>query len=62
MFLSSNSIKRFEDLIAPYRVSSVQKDGQEADETTKEFSWMVSDEEFETFKAKVIDSVRIHSL
>lgn len=48
-----NSIKRFEDLIAPYRVSSVQKDGQEADETTKDFSWMVSDEEMETFRAKV---------
>lgn len=46
-----NSIKRFEDLIAPYRV--VKKDGQEADEITKGFSWMVSDEEMETFRAKV---------
>uniref|UniRef100_A0A8C1XUK4 Solute carrier family 12 member 3 n=1 Tax=Cyprinus carpio TaxID=7962 RepID=A0A8C1XUK4_CYPCA len=47
----SEHIKRFEDLIAPYRVSSVQKDGQEADETTKDFSWMVSDEEMETFRS-----------
>uniref|UniRef100_A0A8C2K0T7 Solute carrier family 12 member 3 n=1 Tax=Cyprinus carpio TaxID=7962 RepID=A0A8C2K0T7_CYPCA len=33
-------IKRFEDIIALYRVSSVQKDGQEADERTQEFSRM----------------------
>ncbi|XP_056117116.1 solute carrier family 12 member 3 [Rhinichthys klamathensis goyatoka] len=58
----SEHIKRFEDLIAPYRVSSVQKDGQEADETTKEFSWMVSDEEFETFKAKSLRQIRLNEV
>uniref|UniRef100_A0A671M7G5 Solute carrier family 12 member 3 n=1 Tax=Sinocyclocheilus anshuiensis TaxID=1608454 RepID=A0A671M7G5_9TELE len=41
------------DQYTPYRVSSFQKDGEEADETTKEFSWMVSDEEMETFRTKV---------
>ncbi|XDV28834.1 hypothetical protein PO909_032037 [Leuciscus waleckii] len=58
----SESIRRFEDLLAPYRVSSVQKDGQEADETTKEFSWMVSDEEFETFKAKSLRQIRLNEV
>ncbi|KAK9958911.1 hypothetical protein ABG768_011009 [Culter alburnus] len=58
----SEHIKRFEDLIAPYRVSTVQKDGQEADETTKEFSWMVSDEEFESFKAKSLRQIRLNEV
>ncbi|XP_067276513.1 solute carrier family 12 member 3 [Pseudorasbora parva] len=58
----SEHIKRFEDLVAPYRVSSVQKDGQEADETTKEFSWMVSDEEFETFRAKSLRQIRLNEV
>uniref|UniRef100_A0A8C1E8X7 Solute carrier family 12 member 3 n=1 Tax=Cyprinus carpio carpio TaxID=630221 RepID=A0A8C1E8X7_CYPCA len=58
----SEHIKRFEDLIAPYRVSSVQKDGQEADETTKDFSWMVSDEEMETFRAKSLRQIRLNEV
>ncbi|XP_043072701.1 solute carrier family 12 member 3 isoform X1 [Puntigrus tetrazona] len=58
----SEHIKRFEDLIAPYRVSSVQKDGQEADETTKDFSWMVSDEEIETFRAKSLRQIRLNEV
>ncbi|XP_016338801.1 solute carrier family 12 member 3 [Sinocyclocheilus anshuiensis] len=58
----SEHIKRFEDLIAPYRVSSVQKDGQDADETTKDFSWMVSDEEMETFRAKSLRQIRLNEV
>lgn len=48
-----NSIKRFEDLIAPYRVSTVQKNDQDADETTNDYTWMVSDDDVEKFKTKV---------
>ncbi|XP_050991390.1 solute carrier family 12 member 3 [Labeo rohita] len=58
----SEHIKRFEDLIAPYRISSVQKDGQEADETTKEFSWMVTDEEMETFRTKSLRQIRLNEV
>ncbi|XP_052438960.1 solute carrier family 12 member 3 [Carassius gibelio] len=58
----SEHIKRFEDLIAPYRVNSVRKDGQEADETTKDFSWMVSDEEMETFRAKSLRQIRLNEV
>ncbi|XP_073706976.1 solute carrier family 12 member 3 [Garra rufa] len=58
----SEHIKRFEDLIAPYRVSSVQKDCQEADETTKEFSWMVTDEEMETFRSKSLRQIRLNEV
>uniref|UniRef100_A0A673JLR8 Solute carrier family 12 member 3 n=1 Tax=Sinocyclocheilus rhinocerous TaxID=307959 RepID=A0A673JLR8_9TELE len=58
----SDHIKRFEDIIAPYRVSSFQKDGEEADETTKEFSWMVSDEEMETFRTKSFRQIRLNEV
>ncbi|XP_056334409.1 solute carrier family 12 member 3 [Danio aesculapii] len=58
----SEHIRKFEDFIAPYRVSSVQKDGQEADEATKEFSWMVSDEEMESFKAKSLRQIRLNEV
>ncbi|TRY66619.1 hypothetical protein DNTS_034056 [Danionella cerebrum] len=55
-------IKRFEDLVAPYRVSSVQKDCQEAGVRAKEFSWMISDEEMESFKAKSHRQVRLNEV
>ncbi|XP_016125715.1 solute carrier family 12 member 3-like [Sinocyclocheilus grahami] len=58
----SDHIKRFEDIIAPYRVSSFQKDGEEADRTTKEFSWMVSDEEMETFRTKSFRQIRLNEV
>ncbi|KAI7802364.1 solute carrier family 12 member 3 [Triplophysa rosa] len=55
----SENIKRFEDLIAPYRVSTVQKNDQAADETTKDYPWMVSDYEVEKFKAKSLRQIRL---
>ncbi|XP_051953113.1 solute carrier family 12 member 3-like [Xyrauchen texanus] len=58
----SEHIKRFEDLIAPYRVSAVQKNDEEADETMKECPWMVSDEEVETFKAKSLRQIRLNEV
>uniref|UniRef100_A0A8C1E7P5 Solute carrier family 12 member 3 n=1 Tax=Cyprinus carpio carpio TaxID=630221 RepID=A0A8C1E7P5_CYPCA len=62
ILMKTNVVFVFEDLIAPYRVSSVQKDGQEADETTKDFSWMVSDEEMETFRAKSLRQIRLNEV
>nr|XP_055030174.1 solute carrier family 12 member 3 [Misgurnus anguillicaudatus] len=58
----SEHIKRFEDLIAPYRVSTVQKNGQESDETTNDYPWMVSDDDMEKFKAKSLRQIRLNEV
>uniref|UniRef100_A0A8C7RR56 Solute carrier family 12 member 3 n=1 Tax=Oncorhynchus mykiss TaxID=8022 RepID=A0A8C7RR56_ONCMY len=50
----SDSVRRFEDLIGPYRINTAQKDGHvTAEQLNQDCPWMVSDEEIETNKPKV---------
>ena len=50
--LSPSSVRRFEDLLAPYRLDTNQKEGQ-AEGGSQEQPWMVSEEEISRNKAKV---------
>lgn len=48
-----DSIKRFEDLLAHYRVHAVQKNEEGARQASSDCPWIVSDEEMEKNTAKV---------
>lgn len=50
--LCPDSVKRFEDLIAPYRVNPINK-SEDSEAGLKDYPWEVSNEEMESHKAKV---------
>uniref|UniRef100_A0AAY4ELR5 Solute carrier family 12 member 3 n=1 Tax=Denticeps clupeoides TaxID=299321 RepID=A0AAY4ELR5_9TELE len=55
-------IKKFEDLIAPYRKNAINKDGEAHEDTIKECPWMVSNEEMEKNKTKSHRQIRLNEI
>uniref|UniRef100_A0A4W4HG83 Solute carrier family 12 member 3 n=1 Tax=Electrophorus electricus TaxID=8005 RepID=A0A4W4HG83_ELEEL len=45
-------VKKFEDLIGPYRIQAIQKNGERAGLPSRDSPWMVSDEDIEKNMAK----------
>uniref|UniRef100_A0A4W5QZV4 Solute carrier family 12 member 3 n=1 Tax=Hucho hucho TaxID=62062 RepID=A0A4W5QZV4_9TELE len=59
----SDSVRRFEDLIGPYRLNTAQKDGHvTAEQMNQDCPWMVSDEEIETNKSKTLRQIRLNEV
>uniref|UniRef100_A0A8C7RK35 Solute carrier family 12 member 3 n=1 Tax=Oncorhynchus mykiss TaxID=8022 RepID=A0A8C7RK35_ONCMY len=59
----SDSVRRFEDLIGPYRINTAQKDGHvTAEQLNQDCPWMVSDEEIETNKPKTLRQIRLNEV
>uniref|UniRef100_A0A673XSA7 Solute carrier family 12 member 3 n=1 Tax=Salmo trutta TaxID=8032 RepID=A0A673XSA7_SALTR len=59
----SDSVRRFEDLIGPYRLNTAQKDGHvTAEQLNQDCPWMVSDEEIETNKPKTLRQIRLNEV
>lgn len=52
-FVHFNSVKKFEDLLAPYRAHTLQKNEEGVGQRTHDCPWIVSDEEIEKNTAKV---------
>uniref|UniRef100_A0A8C7HAX2 Solute carrier family 12 member 3 n=1 Tax=Oncorhynchus kisutch TaxID=8019 RepID=A0A8C7HAX2_ONCKI len=56
-------VRRFEDLIGPYRINTAQKDGHvTAEQLNQDCPWMVSDEEIETNKPKTLRQIRLNEV
>uniref|UniRef100_A0A673XS31 Solute carrier family 12 member 3 n=1 Tax=Salmo trutta TaxID=8032 RepID=A0A673XS31_SALTR len=56
-------VRRFEDLIGPYRLNTAQKDGHvTAEQLNQDCPWMVSDEEIETNKPKTLRQIRLNEV
>uniref|UniRef100_A0A4W5QVV3 Solute carrier family 12 member 3 n=1 Tax=Hucho hucho TaxID=62062 RepID=A0A4W5QVV3_9TELE len=56
-------VRRFEDLIGPYRLNTAQKDGHvTAEQMNQDCPWMVSDEEIETNKSKTLRQIRLNEV
>uniref|UniRef100_A0A4W4H8H2 Solute carrier family 12 member 3 n=1 Tax=Electrophorus electricus TaxID=8005 RepID=A0A4W4H8H2_ELEEL len=59
-YINHLCVKKFEDLIGPYRIQAIQKNGERAGLPSRDSPWMVSDEDIEKNMAKVtclIDAV-----
>ncbi|XP_067091647.1 solute carrier family 12 member 3 [Osmerus mordax] len=54
-------VRKFEDLLAPYRLDTNQKEGQ-AEERSQEQPWMVSEEEISRNKAKSLRQIRLNEI
>ncbi|XP_017546628.2 solute carrier family 12 member 3 isoform X1 [Pygocentrus nattereri] len=55
-------VKKFEDMLGPYRVHAIQKSRGGDAQTTGDCPWMVSDEEFEKNLAKSFRQIRLNEV
>ncbi|XP_028665205.1 solute carrier family 12 member 3 isoform X1 [Erpetoichthys calabaricus] len=55
-------VKRFEDLLGPYRLNDGFKDEATISEMKKEFPWKISDEEVQKNKAKSLRQIRLNEI
>ncbi|XP_066569608.1 solute carrier family 12 member 3 [Amia ocellicauda] len=55
-------LKRFEDLLGPYRLNGVFKDENVVNSMKRESPWMITDEELERNKAKSLRQVRLNEI
>ncbi|KAM4614530.1 solute carrier family 12 member 3 [Discoglossus pictus] len=55
-------VKRFEDLIAPYRLNDGMKDEQSVNEMRRDCPWKISDEEIKKNRAKSLRQVRLNEI
>ncbi|CAB1323261.1 unnamed protein product [Coregonus sp. 'balchen'] len=56
-------VRRFEELIGPYRLNTAQKDGHvTAEQINQDCPWMVSDKEIETNKPKTLRQIRLNEV
>ncbi|KAI5098152.1 solute carrier family 12 member 3 [Silurus meridionalis] len=55
-------VKRFEDLLAPYRVHAIQKNEEGGGQPTSDCPWTVSDEEMEKNTAKSFRQIRLNEV
>ncbi|MBN3292557.1 S12A3 protein, partial [Polypterus senegalus] len=55
-------VKRFEDLLGPYRLNDGFKDEATIREMKKEFPWKISDEEVQKNKAKSLRQIRLNEI
>ncbi|XP_042262818.1 solute carrier family 12 member 1 [Thunnus maccoyii] len=59
---SSDSLKKLEDMIEPFRLHEGSKDTAQAEALRKEHPWKITDEELETFEEKTNLQVRLNEL
>ncbi|XP_072551839.1 solute carrier family 12 member 3 isoform X2 [Salminus brasiliensis] len=55
-------VKKFEDLLGPYRVHAIQKNGERGAQMSSECPWTVSDEEFEKNLPKSFRQIRLNEV
>ncbi|KAG9273155.1 solute carrier family 12 member 3 [Astyanax mexicanus] len=55
-------VKKFEDLLGPYRAHAMQKNGERGAQTFSECPWTVSDEDFEKNLAKSFRQIRLNEV
>uniref|UniRef100_W5MMC0 Solute carrier family 12 member 3 n=1 Tax=Lepisosteus oculatus TaxID=7918 RepID=W5MMC0_LEPOC len=55
-------VKRFEDLLGPYRLNDGFRDENTVNEMKKEFPWKISDEEIERNKAKSLRQIHLNEI
>ncbi|XP_066541876.1 solute carrier family 12 member 3 [Hoplias malabaricus] len=55
-------VKKFEDMLGPYRVHALQKNGERGARTINDCPWMVSDEELEKNLAKSFRQIRMNEI
>ncbi|XP_030646656.1 solute carrier family 12 member 3 [Chanos chanos] len=55
-------VRRFEDLIGPYRANTIQKDAAGSERIIKDSPWMITDEELERNKAKTLRQIRMNEV
>uniref|UniRef100_A0A4W4HFF7 Solute carrier family 12 member 3 n=1 Tax=Electrophorus electricus TaxID=8005 RepID=A0A4W4HFF7_ELEEL len=55
-------VKKFEDLIGPYRIQAIQKNGERAGLPSRDSPWMVSDEDIEKNMAKSFRQIRLNEV
>ncbi|XP_076849761.1 solute carrier family 12 member 3 [Brachyhypopomus gauderio] len=55
-------VKKFEDLLGPYRVQAIQKNGERAVPTSRDSLGMVSDEDIEKNMAKSFRQIRLNEV
>ncbi|XP_033843476.1 solute carrier family 12 member 1 isoform X1 [Periophthalmus magnuspinnatus] len=58
----SDSLKKLDDMIAPFRLSENSKDSAQVEALRKEFPWKITDEELSTFEEKTNLQVRLNEL
>ncbi|XP_048828420.1 solute carrier family 12 member 3 [Brienomyrus brachyistius] len=56
------NVKRFEDLLHPYKLKNVHKDEQSGNPEAESRPWMVSDEDMERNKAKSLRQIRLNEI
>ncbi|XP_053180321.1 solute carrier family 12 member 1 isoform X2 [Scomber japonicus] len=59
---SSNSMKKLEDMIEPFRLHEGSKDTPQAEAMRKEHTWKITDEELSTFEEKTNLQIRLNEL
>ncbi|KAJ8335578.1 hypothetical protein SKAU_G00389200 [Synaphobranchus kaupii] len=55
-------MKRFEDMLGPYRLNDRRKDGSTAEQMREGCPWKISDEELERNRAKSLKQVRLNEI
>uniref|UniRef100_A0A8C6TC31 Solute carrier family 12 member 1 n=1 Tax=Neogobius melanostomus TaxID=47308 RepID=A0A8C6TC31_9GOBI len=58
----SESLKKVDDMIAPFRLNENSKDSAQANALRKEFPWKITDEELSKFEEKTNLQVRLNEL
>ncbi|KAK7912580.1 hypothetical protein WMY93_012791 [Mugilogobius chulae] len=58
----SESLKKLDDMIAPFRLNENSKDSAHVDALRKQFPWKITDEELSTFEEKTNLQVRLNEL
>ncbi|XP_062860772.1 solute carrier family 12 member 3 isoform X1 [Trichomycterus rosablanca] len=56
------NVKKFEDMLGPYRVHGIQKNGERAGQTPSDCPWIVSDEDMEKNLAKSFRQIRLNEV
>lgn len=58
----ADSVKKLDDMIAPFRLNESSKDSAQAEALRKQFPWKITDEELSTFEEKTNLQVRLNEL
>ncbi|XP_055010456.1 solute carrier family 12 member 1 isoform X2 [Boleophthalmus pectinirostris] len=58
----SDSLKKLDEMIAPFRLKENSKDSAQAEALRKQFPWKITDEELSTFEEKTNLQVRLNEL
>lgn len=59
---SNDSLKKLDEIIAPFRLKESSKDSAQAEAQRKEFPWKITDEELSTFEEKTNLQLRLNEL